>query len=73
MADRRDRSFFMPMLIVGVAMVSIVLFGILVPIRECERCRGRGRERPVPGKRAPECKTCVGRGNLPFLNLRAKE
>ena len=74
MAERKSRSVFIPLLVVGV--IGLVLFATLVPIRTCPLCDGTGSYQPVVEGAPPDfpiehirCEGCSPYGKVPILNL----
>ena len=81
MPDKPVRSAFIPLLFVGVVLISLV-FALLVPVVRCGECAGAGFN-TVPGHivvnsnvypltRFP-CKPCDSTGKVPLLNIWRRE
>ena len=75
MTEKKPRSVFLPILIIGMLLIALFLFATLVPIKYCDKCGGE-QVLLLPLGTTPEthfvqpCSKCWGKGALPILDLR---
>jgi hypothetical protein len=67
-ADRRERSFFLPLMLAGGLLALAGLLAIVVPLRECSRCVGTGWA--FWSKWDNTCVSCKGLGQVPLVDLK---
>ena len=65
MGDRREKSFFAPLMLMGGLLLLPVVVGAFVPLLKCSNCHGTGIRSQYYSSFS-ECWDCDGRGKVPI-------
>ena len=67
MTEKKARSAFIPVLMLAMVLLMVLVFSVLVPVRNCQTCILQGWSLNKP------CSECSGEGKVPLLNIWRRE
>jgi len=65
MSDRREKSFFAPLMVTGGLVLLLGLASCVLPVMKCAWCLGTGTSL----WRDFDCSRCSGRGSVPLIDV----